>query len=137
MNAACLLQLSPTCVTASAGDRPCCISGERVDRSFDTEAGIECSSRMLAVASFTVAAFNITTSCIHDHMFRHRPEMEMDVSIQAHAEFAATHIKWHWLHCKYSSCMLEACLGSSANVPGHERCTIDMCIFLLHCHCKS
>jgi len=130
VNAACLLQLSPTCVTAAAGDRPCCISGERVDRSFDTEAGIECSSRMLAVASFTVAAFNITTSCIHDHMFRQRPEMEMDVSVQAHAEFVAhTLIKWHWLHCKYSSCMLEACLGSP-NVPGHERCTIIYVYFL-------
>ena len=39
------------------------MSGRRADRSLEIAAGIECSSRMLAVASFTPPAFKVMTSC--------------------------------------------------------------------------
>jgi len=68
-----VLQISAGCAVAAAGGITCCTSGKRAKKSFDTAAGIECSSKMLAVASFTASAFNVTTSCTHHCIFRHRP----------------------------------------------------------------
>ncbi len=63
-----VLQLLAACAVAAAGGIICCAK-----RFFDTAAGMECSSKMLAVASFTASVLNVTTSCTYHSKLRHRP----------------------------------------------------------------
>ncbi len=60
-----LLQLLSACVITAAAGLAVSDCGNKLARSFDTAAGIECSSKMLAVASCTTFAFIVTTSCSH------------------------------------------------------------------------